>query len=66
VLQQRHKPSIRQLILDSLNFSQKKKRQQVAADFAMLVDGAIVFAHTSGDKNAALMAKRLTKRLLDQ
>ena len=59
-----HKASIRQLILDSLIIANKKTRQQTADEIALLVEGAIVFAHTSGEKNAALVAKRVASVLL--
>jgi AcrR family transcriptional regulator len=59
-----HKTSIRQLIMDSLDTGSKKTRQRVAGEIALLVDGAIVYAHTSGEQNAALLAKSVAAKCL--
>ncbi|HBA34368.1 MAG TPA: TetR family transcriptional regulator, partial [Gammaproteobacteria bacterium] len=45
--------------------SGRRKKQLMAEQLALLVDGAIVRAHTRGDRDAALLARMMAKQLLD-
>ena len=58
-----HKAAIRQLVSESLI---TKHRQQLTLEIAILIDGAIALAHTSGERDAALIARRVAARILDQ
>lgn len=59
----RHKAQVQQLIENSLGTGGEDKAH-LAAQLSLLVDGAIVYAHTRGDKNAANLAKKMAVRLL--
>jgi len=59
-----HKAALQTLIHDSLAARGKKNRQQRAMEIALLVDGAIVSAHTRGNRDAARLAKTMAGRLL--
>lgn len=60
-----HKAAIQDLIENSLmEISGRRQRQLMAEQLALLVDGAIVRAHTRGDRDAALLAKKMAKQLL--
>lgn len=59
-----HKAAIRKLILSGLSVGNKNTKKKMAEEISILVDGAIVYAHTSGEKNAALIAKRMASALL--
>lgn len=60
-----HKAAIQNLIEHSLmEIRGKRKRTLVAEQLALLVDGAIVRAHTRGNRDAALLAKRMALRFL--
>lgn len=59
----RHKARVQQLIEDNLGALGEDKAP-LAAQLSLLVDGAIVYAHTRGDKNAAKLAKKMAARLL--
>lgn len=58
-----HKARVQELIENSLG-AQEEDKASLAAQLSLLVDGAIVYAHTRGDKNAARMAKQMAVRLL--
>ncbi|MGF2687007.1 TetR/AcrR family transcriptional regulator [Marinobacter sp. DUT-3] len=58
-----HKAQVQQLIENSLSTGGEDKTH-LAAQLSLLVDGAIVYAHTRGDKNAANLAKKMAARLL--
>lgn len=62
----RHKVSIRLFIEDCLEISSKRRRSLMAEQLALLADGAIVRAHTCGDRDAALLAKKMAMQLLKQ
>lgn len=59
-----HKTAIQQLLEQSLETIAKRKRKALAAQLALLVDGAIVRAHTRGETTAAILAKRMAAQLL--
>lgn len=59
-----HKEKVFQLILDHLPGKGKKARAELAAQLALLADGAIVQAHTRGNKHAAKLAKKIAEQLL--
>ncbi len=62
-----HKAAIQDLIENSLKeISDQRQRQLMAEQLALLVDGAIVRAHTCGDRDAAKLAKNMAMLLLDQ
>lgn len=61
-----HKAAIQQLVEMSLQGFGKRKRKELAAQLALLVDGAIVCAHTRGESGAALLAKRMAAQLLTE
>ena len=56
-----HKADFEQLIRQSLGESGD---ETLAAELALLVDGAIVVAHTRGDHSAARLAKKMAEQLL--
>lgn len=58
-----HKARVQRLIEDSLG-THGEDKAALAAQLSLLVDGAIVYAHTRGDKNAAKLAKKMAARLL--
>ena len=60
----RHKTALQQLVADNLNIRGRKKRTRLAVQLALLADGAIVRAHTLGDRDAARQAKRMAETLL--
>lgn len=57
----RHKRDMEQLIRDNLD---NDPDGSLAAELALLVDGAVVYAHTRGDRRAAKLAKRMAEQLL--
>lgn len=59
----RHKAQVQRLIENSLGTGGKDKAH-LAAQLSLLVDGAIVYAHTRRNKNAANLAKKMAVRLL--
>lgn len=59
-----HKERVRALIGEYLRIPGRKERNRMAADIALLVDGAIVAAHTRGDRKAATTARRIAEVLL--
>lgn len=59
-----HKATIQQLVEQSLETYGKRRRKTLAAQLALLVDGAIVRAHTFGERTAALLAKDMAEHLL--
>ncbi|RLP54124.1 MAG: TetR/AcrR family transcriptional regulator [Ketobacter sp.] len=60
-----HKAAIQSLIQQGLDgVSGKRKRILMAEQLALLVDGAIVRAHTRGDRDAALLAKKIATQVL--
>lgn len=59
-----HKAAIQQLVEHSLETSAKRKKKVLAAQLALLVDGAIVYAHTRGERDAAKLAKSMATQLL--
>lgn len=61
-----HKSAIQQAIEDNLEINGKIKRAEVATQLALLVDGAIVRAHTLGDRSAARIAKKAATLLIKQ
>jgi len=56
-----HKQRVVELVSTSLSVKDKLKADQIG----LLVEGAIVMAHTRGIKNAALMAKEMARLILD-
>lgn len=61
-----HKAAMQDLIESSLvEISGRRQRQLMAEQLALLVDGAIVRAHTRSDRDAALLAKKMAKQLLN-
>lgn len=61
-----HKAAMQGLIEHSLvGISGRQKRSLMAEQLALLVDGAIVRAHTCGDRDAALLAKKMATQLLN-
>lgn len=62
-----HKAAMQDLIEHSLvEVPGRQKRSLMAEQLALLVDGAIVRAHTCGDRDAALLAKKIATQLLNQ
>jgi AcrR family transcriptional regulator len=59
-----HKNAVYRLILDSLTTDNKKADAKLAAQLLLLMDGAIVQAHTRGDRNAARLAREMAAELL--
>ncbi len=59
-----HKERVRELIELHLRIPQRKTRRRLADEIALLVDGAIVAAHTRGDKAAAGTARKMAERLV--
>lgn len=59
----RHKARMQQLIEESLDTAQGNS-ESLSAQLSLLVDGAIVYAHTRGDRNAARMAKQMAALLI--
>ncbi len=59
-----HKGSIQKIIESALSAPNKKHRKELAAQLALLADGAIVRAQVTGDKKAARMAKAIAASLL--
>lgn len=67
ILAAEHKAAMQDLIECSLvDISGRRKRQLMAEQLALLVDGAIVRAHTRGDRDAARLAKKMATQLLYQ
>lgn len=60
----RHKAGMQDLIEQALTGLSPNRKKRLAANMALLVDGAIVFAHTRSEKNAAIMAKKMAAQLL--
>lgn len=60
----RHKESVRQVIESHLNVKDKKGRRALSMQLALLVDGAIVRAQVTGDRNTAGAAKEIAALLL--
>ena len=60
-----HKAAVLELIYQYLDVPNASKRQRLANDIALLVEGAIVLAHTCGDKQSAKRAKTMARRLLE-
>ncbi|WP_435235884.1 TetR/AcrR family transcriptional regulator [Psychromonas sp. PT13] len=56
-----HKQRVVELVSTTLSLKDKLKADQIG----LLVEGAIVMAHTRGIKNAALMAKEMARLILD-
>lgn len=56
-----HKQRVVELVSTTLSVKDKLKADQIG----LLVEGAIVMAHTRGIKNAALMAKEMARLILD-
>lgn len=59
-----HKERLRELIGEHLRIPQWRKRARLAREIALLVDGAIVAAHTRGDRKAAATGRRIAEVLL--
>lgn len=59
-----HKDRVRQLLLEYVPGNNRQIKTMRAGQLALLVDGAIVKAHTVGDKRAAKMAKDIARLLL--
>lgn len=59
-----HKKYIRSTIEKNLGCGEARTRKQLAGRIALLVDGAIVAAHTRGEKNAAREAKKTAEVII--
>lgn len=59
-----HKATIQQLLEQNLKAYGKRRRNTLAAQLALLIDGAIVRAHTRGERGAAVLAKAMAAQLL--
>jgi len=57
----RHKRDMEQLIRENLT---NDPDGSLAEELALLIDGAVVYAQTRGDRSAAKMARKMAKRLL--
>ena len=57
----RHKADVERLIHDNLP---EDPDGSLAAALALLVDGAIVYAHTRGDRGAARLARKMAEQIL--
>ena len=62
-----HKAAMQDLIEHGLvEIPNRRQRQLMAKQFSLLVDGAIVRAHTRRDRDAAQLAKKLAAQMLCQ
>ncbi len=59
----KHKLALQKLIASYLDEPNKQKRVAKAAEIALLMDGAIVYAQTRGKKEAARIAQRIARQL---
>lgn len=57
----RHKRDMERLIHENLG---NDPEGSLAAELALLIDGAVVYAHTRGDRNAAKLARKMAEQLL--
>ena len=60
-----HKASLTQLLQELLADLQLSDGASIARQLALLADGAIVTAHTAGDRQSAVYAKAAARRLLE-
>lgn len=60
-----HKENMRQLLMTHLTTGNQALKVRQSEALTLLIDGAIVNAHVSGNKQAALTAKRAAEHLLN-